>query len=51
LRRYEFVVDGKTIARGETEWVFVDAESGRPKRIPEEMKETVQKQGMRGPLP
>jgi acyl-CoA thioester hydrolase len=51
MRRYEFVVDGKTIARGETEWVFVDAESGRPKRIPEEMKETVQKQGMRGPLP
>jgi len=51
LRRYEFVVDGKTIARGETDWVFVDAENGRPKRIPEGMKETVQKQGMRGPLP
>ena len=51
LRRYEFVVDGKTIVRGETDWVFVDAESGRPKRIPEGMKETVQKQGMRGPLP
>ena len=40
LRRYEFtrVSDGKTLARGETDWVFVDAVSGRPCTIPEEIR-------------
>jgi acyl-CoA thioester hydrolase len=40
LRRYAFkrVSDGKTLARGETEWVFVNAESGRPSSIPEAIK-------------
>ncbi len=39
-RRYEFVraADGTTLARGETEWVFVDAATGRPKSIPEEIQ-------------
>ncbi|MCX7016011.1 MAG: acyl-CoA thioesterase [Candidatus Sumerlaeota bacterium] len=36
LRRYRFVrtSDGRLLARGETEWVFVDAASGRPRAIP-----------------
>ena len=40
LRRYEFarVSDGKTLAKGETDWVFVNAESGRPSSIPEAIK-------------
>lgn len=35
LRRYEFVnlVTGKSLAKGETDWVFVDRKSGRPRRI------------------
>ena len=39
LRRYKFVrkSDGKILAKGETEWVFVDAESGRPRMIPDEI--------------
>ena len=37
LRRYRFVrkSDGKVLARGETDWVFVDAASGRPRAVPE----------------
>jgi acyl-CoA thioester hydrolase len=40
LRRYAFkrVSDGKTLARGETDWVFVSAESGRPSSIPKAIK-------------
>ena len=36
LRKYEFARAGdeKLLARGETEWVFVDATTGRPKSIP-----------------
>lgn len=39
LRRYEFVrlSDGKLLVRGATDWVFVDAKSGRPQAIPEEV--------------
>lgn len=35
-RRYCFVRinDGMELARGATDWVFVDAETGRPRRIP-----------------
>ena len=35
-RRYEFIrkSDGKVIAKGETEWVYVDAKTGRPITIP-----------------
>jgi acyl-CoA thioester hydrolase len=41
VRRYKFVrkSDNKLQARGETEWVFVDAESGRPRMIPKEVKQ------------
>lgn len=36
-RRYKFTrkSDGTVLARGETEWVFVDAKTGRPRPIPE----------------
>lgn len=39
LRKYEFVrrSDGKTVVRGETDWVFVDAKTGAPRAIPEEV--------------
>jgi acyl-CoA thioester hydrolase len=48
LRRYDFIrsADGATVARGETEWVFVDAESRRPMAIPEEIKRR-----LAGPVP
>lgn len=39
LRKYEFVrkSDGKTLVKGETDWVFVDAKTGAPRAIPEEV--------------
>ncbi len=38
-RRYEFIrtSDNKVLAKGETDWVFVNIESGRPVSIPEEV--------------
>ncbi len=38
-RRHEIVraVDGEIIARGRNEWAFVDAATGRPRRIAEEV--------------
>ena len=40
IRRYRFIrkKDNKLLAKGETEWVFVDVESGRPRMIPDEIK-------------
>lgn len=39
LRKYEFVrkKDGKTLVKGETDWVFVD-QSGKPSAIPKELR-------------
>ena len=39
-RRYEFIrtSDGKVIAKGETDWVYVDARTGRPLAIPAELQ-------------
>ena len=39
-RRYEFSrkLDGKVVARGETDWVYVDAKTGRPLAIPAEIQ-------------
>lgn len=37
LRKYEFYRDEVLVARGETEWVHVDVDSGKPKRIPAEL--------------
>ncbi|MEW6242417.1 MAG: acyl-CoA thioesterase [Chloroflexota bacterium] len=37
LRKYEFVrkSDGKTLVKGETDWVFVDVKTGSPRAVPE----------------
>ena len=37
MRKYAFrrMDDNKLIARGETDWVFVDVQTGRPKSIPQ----------------
>lgn len=39
LRKYEFTrkSDNKILVRGETDWVFVDASSGKPAVIPREI--------------
>ena len=39
LRKYQFVrkSDEALLVQGETDWVFVDAETGRPRRIPAEI--------------
>lgn len=41
LRKYEFYRRDLLVARGETEWVHVDSVTGRPKRIPDELKKFV----------
>ena len=40
LRKYQFVrqSDGQVLVRGETDWVFVDAGSFQPRRIPPEIQ-------------
>lgn len=35
--RFERAADGVLLAEGETEWVFVDTTTGRPRSIPAEM--------------
>ena len=39
LRRYRFVrvADEQLLVRGETDWVFVDANTGRPRAVPPEV--------------
>jgi acyl-CoA thioester hydrolase len=39
LRKYEFIrkTDGKILVRGETDWVFVDLQTGAPRAIPDEV--------------
>src|SRR5215208_936110 len=39
LRKYEFIrkSDGKVLVRGETDWVFVDLQTGAPRAIPDEV--------------
>lgn len=41
LRKYEFIrkSDGKILVKGETDWVFVDATTGRPLAIPIEVSQ------------
>ena len=43
LRKYEFVSksDGRTLVEGETDWVFVDVKTGRPRLIPEEVSQVL----------
>jgi acyl-CoA thioester hydrolase len=44
LRQYQFfnARDQIVLARGETDWVFVDAKTGRPKAIPDEIRNAFQ---------
>jgi acyl-CoA thioester hydrolase len=44
LRRYTFIKqkDKSVLAKGETNWVFVDVKTGRPITIPEEVRKTFQ---------
>lgn len=39
LRKYEFArkVDGKILVKGETDWVFMDAKTGSPRAVPEQV--------------
>jgi acyl-CoA thioester hydrolase len=39
LRKYEFIriADKKALVKGETDWVFVDIQTGAPRAIPEEV--------------
>jgi acyl-CoA thioester hydrolase len=37
LRRYRFMINETVLAEGETDWVFVDARTGRPKQITNEI--------------
>ena len=37
LRKYAFMRGGQLIARGQTDWVFVDVASGRPRQITPEI--------------
>ena len=39
LRRYEFIrkSDGKLLVKGQTDWVFVNSETGIPLKVPEEI--------------
>jgi acyl-CoA thioester hydrolase len=43
VRKYKFVRarDGAVIARAETDWVFVNAKTGKPLSIPEEVRRTL----------
>jgi acyl-CoA thioester hydrolase len=43
VRKYKFVRagDGAVIARAETDWVFVNAKTGKPQSIPEEVRNTL----------
>jgi acyl-CoA thioester hydrolase len=40
LRKYRFLraEDGAVLAKGQTDWVFVEAATGRPRAIPDEMQ-------------
>jgi len=44
LRKYEFVriSDSKVLVKGETDWVFVDVKTGRPRAVPEKVVKVFQ---------
>lgn len=49
LRKYKFIrkADDKTLVKGETDWVFVDVKTGRPRAVPNQVIEVFQqKQGL-----
>ena len=43
LRKYEFVrkADGRLLVKGETDWVFVNVETGAPQAIPQEVTDVL----------
>jgi len=43
LRKYKIIRAGDeaVVAQAETDWVFVDAKCGRPRKIPDEIKKTL----------
>jgi acyl-CoA thioester hydrolase len=43
LRKYKIIraADETAVARAETDWVFVNAKTGRPLKIPDEVKNTL----------
>lgn len=43
LRKYKMIRAGDeaVVAQAETDWVFVDAKTGRPRKIPDEIKNTL----------
>jgi acyl-CoA thioester hydrolase len=43
LRKYKIIraADNAVVARAETDWVFVNAKTGRPLKIPDEVKNTL----------
>ena len=45
LRKYEFIrkADDKILVKGETDWVFVDVRTGRPRAVPNEVIAVFQK--------
>ena len=47
LRKYEFIrkSDGKTLVKGETDWVFVNTKTGRPVPLPEEVTQVFADRG------
>ncbi len=44
LRRYRFlrIADGAVLAEGETDWVYLDAATGRPRTIPADLQRALQ---------
>jgi acyl-CoA thioester hydrolase len=40
LRKYRFerAADGQVLAEGETDWVFVETATGRPRSVPDTIK-------------
>ena len=53
LRRYRFVraADGEVLAKGETDWVFVDVARARPRSVPEELKALFEVAPVKVPVP
>jgi acyl-CoA thioester hydrolase len=45
LRKYEFIrkADSKVVVKGETDWVFVNIESGSPRAIPRQVTDVFSK--------
>jgi acyl-CoA thioester hydrolase len=53
LRKYEFVrkADGKTLVKGETDWVFLDVKTGSPRAVPEEVVKVLTPSALSGTSP